>query len=168
MYPNKSRRWFLEIILLLQVLQTSSRHHRPCLRPYQCQVDSIVSHQPLKTSPSVGTCQSSRSVALVKRILALGTRMGTTLFHHVQRYCCLGVCWRRRSFVGACAVLLEIKSLPYVWKKHLHRLKSSKCSREADLNIIHWCEFLQQVVRIFSLLLRSYLIGQIFLATTIN
>ena len=32
--------------------------------------------QPITTSHSVGTCQRSRSVALAKRITALGTRMG--------------------------------------------------------------------------------------------
>ena len=53
--------------------------HQPCLRSYHFRFDSFVCHQPIKTSPSVGTFQSSRSVALAKRIAALGTRMNRGL-----------------------------------------------------------------------------------------
>ena len=73
------------MISLLQVLQTSLRLEKAlcwCATVIGHVYYHIISglivlyvHQPIKTSPSVGAFQSSRSVALAKRIAALGTRM---------------------------------------------------------------------------------------------
>ena len=74
--------------------------HQPCLRSYHFRFDSFVCHQPIKTSPSVGTFQSSRSVALAKRIAALGTRMVLSSLR--QHYWIIKGCSAVRRVLNKC------------------------------------------------------------------
>ena len=56
-------------------------------------------------------------------------------------------------FVRACAATLELRFFPYSWRNYPDRV--NLIQRAAD--VIYWGEFLQQVLKNFSLLLRSSL-----------